>query len=52
MQQNDGTPPMRAGEPVTVTWEPGHGFALDAEQDEHAGEERVVPAGEQLAPSR
>ena len=52
VQQNDGTPPMRAGEPVTVTWEPGHGFALDAEQDEHAGEERVVPAGEQLAPSR
>ena len=49
VQQNDGTPPMRAGEPVTVTWQASHGFALDAEQDEHAGEERVVPAGGQLA---
>ena len=27
VQQNDGTPPMRAGEPVTVTWLPAHGFA-------------------------
>ena len=49
VQQNDGTPPMRAGEPVTVTWQAAHGFALDAEQDEHAGEERVVPASDQLA---
>ena len=46
VQQNDGTPPMRAGEPVTVTWQAGHGFGLDAEQDAHAGEESVVPSAQ------
>jgi spermidine/putrescine transport system ATP-binding protein len=43
VQQNDGTPPLRPGEPVTVTWLPGHGFGLDAAQDSRAGEEEVDP---------
>jgi spermidine/putrescine transport system ATP-binding protein len=37
VQQNDGTPPLPPGEPVTVTWSAEHGFGLDAAQDEHAG---------------
>ena len=45
VQQNDGTAPLRPGQPVTVTWQPAHGFGLDAAQDAHAGEERVVDAG-------
>jgi spermidine/putrescine transport system ATP-binding protein len=40
VQQNDGTPPLRRGEPVTVTWAAAHGFGLDASQDAHAGEEQ------------
>jgi spermidine/putrescine transport system ATP-binding protein len=40
VQQNDGTRPRRAGERVRVTWAADHGFALDAAQDAHAGEER------------
>jgi spermidine/putrescine transport system ATP-binding protein len=40
VQQNDGTPPLRPGGEVTVQWAPEHGFALDAAQDAHAGEER------------
>jgi spermidine/putrescine transport system ATP-binding protein len=39
VQQNDGTPPLRTGEQVTVQWAPQHGFALDAAQDAHAGEQ-------------
>ena len=39
VQQNDGTPPLRPGGQVTVQWAPQHGFALDAAQDAHAGEE-------------
>jgi len=49
VQQNDGSPLTRAGERVTVTWQAAHGFALDAEQDEHAGEERVLPLADELA---
>ena len=50
VQQNDGTPPLPPGEPVTVTWLPHHGFGLDATQDAHAGAEEVdsdapVPGG-------
>ena len=49
VQQNDGSAPMRPGEPVTVTWQPAHGFGLDASQDAHAGQEGVLetdpPAG-------
>jgi len=45
VQQNDGTAPLRPGQAVTVTWQPPHGFGLDAAQDAHAGEERVVDAG-------
>jgi spermidine/putrescine transport system ATP-binding protein len=40
VQQNDGTRPRAAGERVRVTWACDHGFALDAAQDAHAGEER------------
>jgi spermidine/putrescine transport system ATP-binding protein len=43
VQQNDGTPPLPPGEPVTVTWVPDHGFGLDAAQDEHAGAEAIDP---------
>ncbi len=43
VQQNDGTPPLPPGEPVTVTWLPDHGFGLDATQDEHAGAEAIDP---------
>ncbi|WP_426567092.1 ABC transporter ATP-binding protein [Angustibacter sp. McL0619] len=39
VQQNDGTAPLRPGGQVTVQWAPQHGFALDAAQDAHAGEE-------------
>jgi spermidine/putrescine transport system ATP-binding protein len=39
VQQNDGTRPLRPGEHVTVQWAPEHGFALDAGQDAHAGED-------------
>jgi spermidine/putrescine transport system ATP-binding protein len=48
VQQNDGTPPLRPGEHVTVQWAPEHGFALDADQDAHAGEDvqdEPVPVG-------
>jgi spermidine/putrescine transport system ATP-binding protein len=41
VQQNDGTPPLPPGEPLTVTWLPDHGFGLDATQDEHAGAEAI-----------
>lgn len=51
VQQNDGTPPMRAGEPVTVSWAAAHGFALDASEDAHAGQETVLPAADQLTPA-
>jgi spermidine/putrescine transport system ATP-binding protein len=40
VQQNDGTRPRSTGERVRVTWAAEHGFALDAAQDAHAGEER------------
>jgi spermidine/putrescine transport system ATP-binding protein len=40
VQQNDGTRPRATGERVRVTWACDHGFALDAAQDAHAGEER------------
>ena len=43
VQQNDGSAPLRPGQPVTVTWTADHGFGLDASQDAHAGEERVLP---------
>jgi spermidine/putrescine transport system ATP-binding protein len=43
VQQNDGTPPLPPGEPVTVTWQPDHGFGLDATQDEHAGAQEIDP---------
>jgi spermidine/putrescine transport system ATP-binding protein len=41
VQQNDGTPPLPPGRPVTVTWLPDHGFGLDHTQDEHAGAEEI-----------
>jgi spermidine/putrescine transport system ATP-binding protein len=37
VQQNDGTPRVIAGAQVTLGWAPEHGFALDANQDAHAG---------------
>jgi len=37
VQQNDGMPRADSGSQVTLTWAPEHGFALDADQDAHAG---------------
>jgi len=37
VQQNDGTSRVSAGAQVTLGWAPEHGFALDANQDSHAG---------------
>ena len=37
VQQNDGMPRAESGEQVTLAWAPEHGFALDADQDAHAG---------------
>ncbi|WP_067068142.1 ABC transporter ATP-binding protein [Carbonactinospora thermoautotrophica] len=46
VQQNDGTPPLRPGEQVTLTWDPAHTFGLDAAQDAHSGEDRDAGAAE------
>ena len=51
VQQNDGTPPLRPGEQVTVAWESIHGFGLDASQDAHAGEQYVAGDDAELAES-
>lgn len=37
VQQNDGSARARVGENVTLSWEPGREFVLDAAQDDHAG---------------
>ena len=37
VQQNDGMPRAAPGAQVTLAWAPEHGFALDADQDAHAG---------------
>lgn len=39
VQQNDGMPRALTGATVTLGWTPDHGFALDASQDAHAGED-------------
>ena len=39
VQQNDGMPRAATGATVTLGWVPDHGFALDASQDAHAGED-------------
>lgn len=39
VQQNDGMPRAVTGATVTLGWAPDHGFALDASQDAHAGED-------------
>ena len=39
VQQNDGMPRALTGATVTLGWPPDHGFALDASQDAHAGED-------------
>ena len=44
VQQNDGTPPLPPGRPVTVTWVTDHGFGLDHTQDGQAGAERIDAA--------
>ena len=51
VQQNDGSAPLRPGQEVTVQWAPQHGFALDAAQDAHAGEERETDGEAVLAGS-
>jgi len=40
VQQNDGSARARLGEDVTLSWEPGREFVLDAAQDDHAGMDR------------
>jgi spermidine/putrescine transport system ATP-binding protein len=37
VQQNDGSTRGRVGENVTLSWDPGHEFILDQNQDEDAG---------------
>ena len=37
VQQNDGARSAARGAQVTLGWAPEHGFALDADQDAHAG---------------
>jgi spermidine/putrescine transport system ATP-binding protein len=37
VQQNDGARPAATGAQITLGWAPEHGFALDADQDAHAG---------------
>ena len=37
VQQNDGSPRYAVGENVSVSWDPGHEFLLDQQQDEDAG---------------
>ena len=37
VQQNDGSLPAARGAQVTLGWAAEHGFALDADQDAHAG---------------
>ena len=37
VQQNDGTASAARGSHVTLGWAPEHGFALNADQDAHAG---------------
>jgi spermidine/putrescine transport system ATP-binding protein len=37
VQQNDGTQSAQRGAQVTLGWAPEHGFALNANQDAHAG---------------
>jgi spermidine/putrescine transport system ATP-binding protein len=37
VQQNDGARPAARGAQVTLGWAPEHGFALNANQDAHAG---------------
>ncbi len=44
VQQNDGSTRARVGENVTLSWEPGHEFVLDAAQDDHAGMQDGVDA--------
>ena len=39
VQQNDGMPRAVTGATVTLGWVPDHGFALDASQDAHAGQD-------------
>jgi spermidine/putrescine transport system ATP-binding protein len=51
VQQNDGTPPLRPGEAVSVAWDRVHGFGLDASQDAHAGEQYVAGDDAALAES-
>ena len=43
VQQNDGKPRALTGATVTLGWDPSHGFALDAGQDAHAGEDFEDP---------
>ncbi len=42
VQQNDGSARARLGEHVTLSWEPGREFVLDAAQDDHAGMEEAA----------
>ena len=45
VQQNDGSARARLGENVTLSWDPGHGFVLDAAQDDLAGMDEVLIDG-------
>ncbi len=42
VQQNDGSARAGVNENVTLSWEPGREFVLDAAQDDHAGMDEVA----------
>ncbi|WP_299441811.1 ABC transporter ATP-binding protein [uncultured Phycicoccus sp.] len=42
VQQNDGSARAAVNENVTLSWEPGREFVLDAAQDDHAGMDEVA----------
>jgi spermidine/putrescine transport system ATP-binding protein len=45
VQQNDGSARARLGDEVTLSWEPGREFVLDAAQDDQAGLEEEPTDG-------
>ena len=45
VQQNDGSTRARLGENISLSWEPGREFVLDAAQSDVAGMDEVLVDG-------
>jgi spermidine/putrescine transport system ATP-binding protein len=45
VQQNDGSARARLGENITLSWDPGREFVLDAAQSDLAGIDEVLVDG-------